>query len=236
VPYPQTNLQLYAQLRAAAWPVPDLLRVRDAHALARLLFSARYRGSGKPFLAHLVGTAGILAAHGADVATVCAGLVHAAYLQGDFGFHARRSAASRRRIAGALGAEAEEIVWRYRESGWEDPSRDSRTLLVRIANELEETLDSALLYEGPKKRDEARRTLPPAIAAAERQGLKGLAAELREAHDLLLTGSVPFELVEATNWSYTEAPLSYRRGLLCRGAAGVRRLLGPLRKRSTRDA
>jgi (p)ppGpp synthase/HD superfamily hydrolase len=230
--YPQTNLQLYAQLRAAAWPVADLRRVRDAHALAKLLFSARYRGSGKPFLAHLVGTAGILAAHGADVGTVCAGLVHAAYLQGDFGLRGRRGAAARRRVARAIGAEAEEIVWRYTTSSWEAPGADPRVLLVRLANELEETLDLNLLYEGPRKRDVARRTLSAAIAAAERAGHARLAAELREGADLLATARVPAELVEPADWSYTEAPLSYRRRPLCRIVAAARAVMGRIGKRS----
>lgn len=212
--YPQTNLQLYAGL--PAWPSPDLRRVHDSYDLARLLFSARYRGSGKPFLAHLVGTAGVLVAHGEGVATVCAGLLHAAYLQGDFGLRGRRSRASRARVACAAGAEAEEIVWRYASFRWEEPDTDRRVLLVRLANELEETLDLGLVYAGPKKRDAALRTLASSIAAAERLGLPALARELREARDLDATATVPAELVDGRGGSYDVRPLSVRRRPLCR--------------------
>ncbi len=221
VPYPQTNLQLYVQLRG--WATADLRRIRDSHDLARLLFSARYRGSGKPFLAHLVGTAGILAAHGADVATVCAGLLHAAYDQGDFGLRGRRRAASRRRLRLAAGADAEEIVWRYASLRWEDPDIDRRALFVGIANTLEETLDLGLLYVGSRKRAAELRTLDRAIDAAERHGFGALARELREGRAAHAAGTVPAELVDGREGSYTLPPPSYRRRLLCAAKAIFRR-------------
>src|SRR5687767_15961282 len=83
--YAQTNLQLYTQLRRAGYTAEQLVPVRAGYDLAMQLFSASFRGSGKPLLAHLVGTASILAAIGQSRDIVLAGLLHAAYALGDFG-------------------------------------------------------------------------------------------------------------------------------------------------------
>ena len=75
--YAQTNLQLYAQLRRANADESDLALVRRGYDLAMHLCPASFRGSGKPLLAHLVGTASILASLGQPTRVVTAGLLHA---------------------------------------------------------------------------------------------------------------------------------------------------------------
>ena len=57
----QTNLQLYNQLLALSWPADDLERVRAAYEFVDELFSGLHRGSGKTFIAHLIGTASVAA-------------------------------------------------------------------------------------------------------------------------------------------------------------------------------
>ena len=57
----QTNLQLYNQLFAQPSTANDLGDVRAAYELAAELFSGLYRCSGKPFVAHVVGTASVVA-------------------------------------------------------------------------------------------------------------------------------------------------------------------------------
>src|SRR4051812_50178326 len=71
--YAQTNLQLYAQLRRAGAAEQDLALVRAGYDLAMHLCPASFRGSGKPLLAHLVGTASILAAMDQSARVVTAG-------------------------------------------------------------------------------------------------------------------------------------------------------------------
>ena len=53
--YAQTNLQLYEQMVAAGFQVEDIQIVKQVYVLAQKIFSAKFRGSGRPFLAHLVG-------------------------------------------------------------------------------------------------------------------------------------------------------------------------------------
>jgi (p)ppGpp synthase/HD superfamily hydrolase len=156
LPAAQTNLQLYRQLHDSDYPPSDLLLVRDGYEFAIRLFAGHFRGSGKPFVAHLVGTASILAALDAPCVVIVAGLLHAAYEQGDFGL--TRWRARRARIRAALGDAAEELVWRYNEMPWTpreverlqaDPAVLSETdrwiALMRLANELDDNLDLAML-------------------------------------------------------------------------------------------
>ncbi len=59
--YAQTNIQLYEQLLAARWSAADIVPARAAYELAMRIFAGHFRPSHKPFLAHLVGVASILA-------------------------------------------------------------------------------------------------------------------------------------------------------------------------------
>ena len=93
----QTNLQLNNQLAAAGFKVHEIQAVDLAYGAAIRLFTGRYRANGKPFSAHLVGTASILARHGASMDVIVAGLFHAAYLQGEFGSGKPGASPQRRR-------------------------------------------------------------------------------------------------------------------------------------------
>ncbi len=193
--YAQTNIQLYNQLLELGWAGEAVEGVRRAYELAGELFRALEQPSGKPLLAHLVGTASILAAQRLPVAVVAGGLVHAAYPRGVFRrWRDATLARRRRRVREAVGAEAEELAARYARLPWnprtieELPGRlggldavDRRVLLIRIANELEDHLDLGMhyapespfhaLYRGP--------ALEILVKAAEALGRPGLGAELQ---------------------------------------------------------
>lgn len=66
----QTNVQLYNQLQAAGWSELDRARVKGAYALSLRILASRFRPDGKPFTAHGIGTASILAGAGAK-STLC---------------------------------------------------------------------------------------------------------------------------------------------------------------------
>lgn len=162
LPAAQTNLQLYAQLHRLGCAPAQLLQVRDGYEFATALFAGQFRGSGKPFVAHLVGTASILAAAGAPPDAVVAGLVHAAYEQGDFGVVRWRR--RRDRVRAALGPAVEALVWRYNEMPWTpaeveriraNPAQlspiDRLIVLMRLANELDDNLDLAMVYCAAEK-------------------------------------------------------------------------------------
>jgi GT2 family glycosyltransferase len=57
----------------------ELNSLADAFERAQMLANAGYRPCGRPFLNHLVGTAGVLLRYGFRAETVAAGMLHAAY-------------------------------------------------------------------------------------------------------------------------------------------------------------
>ena len=155
----QTNLQLYNQLLSLDYSHRDLGDLRTAYELARELFSGLFRPSGKTFLAHVIGTASILAECLVDIDIVKAGLLHAAYAGGDFGDGQKGvSSFKRDELAKTLGSRAEGIVHAYSQLQWppehfndfrslvfsEPPTKDAA--LVRLANELEEYTDLGMFY------------------------------------------------------------------------------------------
>lgn len=73
----QTNLQLYQQLARESWDAHQIALVQGAYELAASRFARLLRPNGKSFLAHLVGTASVTAAHGGDATTVAVALLHA---------------------------------------------------------------------------------------------------------------------------------------------------------------
>jgi (p)ppGpp synthase/HD superfamily hydrolase len=193
----QTNITLYKQLHAAGWDMAQLAKLRDCYEFATTLFAGHCRASGKPFLAHLVGTASILAAIGADHATVAAGLLHAAYEQGDFGLTRRRE--KRARVCRVIGDAAEALVWRYQELGWHHSTvvrlhdglaklttTDRTIVLMRLANELDDNLDLEMRHCHPA-RDEHRQNRATFVALAQALHQPALAnaftAAYREAND-----------------------------------------------------
>jgi (p)ppGpp synthase/HD superfamily hydrolase len=193
----QSNLALYKQLHAAGWDIAQLVTLRDCYEFATTLFAGHCRASGKPFLVHLVGTASILAAVGADCATVMAGLLHAAYEQGDFGFTRLRE--KRTRVRRVIGDAAESLVWRYQALGWQNSTvarlrddlaelttTDRAIVLIRLANELDDNLDLEMRYCHPA-RDEHRQNRETFVALAQalrRPALaNALTAAYREADD-----------------------------------------------------
>src|SRR5207247_3257336 len=94
-PYAQTNLQLYNQLGGAGFSVADLGLVRVAYELATVLFAGRFQPSGKSFIAHVVGTASILASLRLPARVVAAGRLHHVFVNGVFGAGRRRRCRAR---------------------------------------------------------------------------------------------------------------------------------------------
>lgn len=193
--YAQTNIQLFNQLQLEGYSADDLSRIHAGYALATQLFSGLYRPSGKTFIAHVVGTASILAACGAPVWTVAAGLLHAAYEHGDFGDRPSGITQTRRtQVRNAVGEAAEARIARYAILHWRPhqilerlatlDSLDRDALFIRLANELEDHLDCGVLYcpnaESRRKRSEARSAIVVDLAA--QLGYPSLATELEKVY------------------------------------------------------
>lgn len=155
---PQTNLQLYRLLIDRGANEASLTAVRKAYELALLLFGRCVRPSQKPFIAHLVGTAGALAHWNECTDVVVSGMLHSAYLFGDFrdgrrGAHPKR----RRRISAIIGTDAESLIAAYSIADWRRPSdqiveaalssAEARALTaVKLADLWDEVIDCGPRY------------------------------------------------------------------------------------------
>lgn len=223
--YAQTNLQLYAQLRRMATPEEELALVRAGYDLAMRLCPASFRGSGKPLLAHLVGTASILASVRQPVRVVTAGLLHAAYVFGDFGDgHSGLSDSRRERVRLAVGPEIEELVARYTGFDWNKntiprirervdqlTAIERDVLVIRLANELEDHLDFGVLYcgNGERRRDYIRSPLNQSVDMARRLGFTELASELDAAFTDTLSATLPPALRNGHDYTFVQPPASH---------------------------
>jgi (p)ppGpp synthase/HD superfamily hydrolase len=244
--YAQTNLELYRQLLASDTAPEELARVAAAYELAARLFTGRFRGSGKTFLAHLVGTAGILASLGADGSVVAAGLLHAAYRQGEFGDgRPGIGAAKRALLARTVGSRAEALVARFSELPWDEraipallaragslagPEREVVT--IRLANELEDFLDLGALYGADAERDRkwAADVGPACAELARRLGLAPLADALERSFAETAATALPPALRRREGVSYLLAPASHRP----RTGVAARQQLARLRRAAAR--
>jgi (p)ppGpp synthase/HD superfamily hydrolase len=223
--YAQTNLQLYTQLRRARYSDEHLALVRASYDLALRLCTASFRGSGKPLLAHLVGTASILASIEQPPAVGAAGLLHAAYALGDFGDGRLGMTESKRtRVRDAVGREVEDLVARYTSFDWNRntiPAIRERVgtltpierdvLVIRLANELEDHLDFGVLYcgNGEKRREYIRSPLNQSVDMARRLGLISLAGELDRAFTDTLEAEIPAALRNPHDYTFVQPAASH---------------------------
>jgi hypothetical protein len=224
-PYAQTHLQLFQQLAAVGVRRQDVIRVRDTHALAMTLFVGSFRGSGKPLLAHLIGTASVLTAIGARTDVIAAGLLHAAYALGDFG-EGRFGMTERKRgiVRAAVGPDIECLVAHYTQFAW-TPQRiatlretmcrdlseaDRDALTIRLCNELEDYHDYGALCcrNGAARREHLSDTRSDTIAAAEALGQHALATEIDRVFGAALALPVPLEWLGPRDYTFVLTPAS----------------------------
>jgi hypothetical protein len=159
---PQTNLQLYRAMIDAGASHEALAQVRAAYDLARQLFAGCYRPSHKPFVCHLVGTAGALALWGQRPEMIAAGLLHSAYLFRDFGDGAQGAGGMKRRIVRhRVGAEVDRLVATYTEQNWKaslatfaaatrNGACDRDVMLLKLADLCDDCCDAGPHY-APQK-------------------------------------------------------------------------------------
>jgi len=256
--YAQTNVQLFNQLRNEGYANEEVARIGSLYAFAMRLFTGFYQPSGKPAIDHLIGTASILASLHRPVEVVAAGLLHAAYLHGDFGdlrFRRVISHAKRDQLKQAVGEEVEEFIARYTALLWTRQTipliRDHLTelgpidrdvLVMRLANELELHLDLAPLYyrETKNYQQALEQEGPPLIDLADKLGFSTLATELARTFREIASGEVPLELRSRSIHfeAYLIPPQSYRQRLpvaighqLIRGLDRVRKLSRKTKKK-----
>lgn len=144
-PVPQTVPQLYRQLLGQGHAEVTLVRV--AAAATEILHGTvgLFRGSLKPFSAHLIGVAGLVAEAGEPADVIVAALLHASYQDRVRG--AESMEAARARIAASHGVAVEALVAAYQaiEAGAEWPAagdpRARPVAILHLCDEIEDGLD-----------------------------------------------------------------------------------------------
>ena len=200
----QTIVQLLEQIEHR--PLAERQGVRRGYDFATRLFAGRYRACGRPFVSHLIGTASALDREGASIDMVLAGLLHAAYEQGEFPPGSDRRALLRDEI----GDGAEALVHRDQHFDTarvpDDISEAERdVVLLRIANEFDELGDRGMRYVGPNKRKGVIAGVAKYVVAARSYGLPHLAEQL-EALVAENAGEPEPALAGKADGSYTLAP------------------------------
>jgi hypothetical protein len=249
----QTNVQLYNQLREARLPLEDLVLVHRAYEFLTTLYSGYYQADGKPFVAHGVGVASILAWLDQPAEVLAAGLLHNIYGNADFGDgrSAGATPSRRRLVREAMGERIEELLVRFadlriRPDRIEETRRalrdcndtHRRLLLVDLADHLEKYVDLSVLYFGESDwvtgaSDRIGRDL---IEIADELGEPRLGEMMSRAFSeaAAQASDVPAELRASDGRRYLKllTPRSCRRRLLPRLRQGTRELRRHLRPRS----
>jgi hypothetical protein len=220
----QTHLQLFQQMRSKSYSAADLAKVAAAYQAATKLFANRFRPCGRPFVSHLVGTSAILVWLKAPIPIVIAGLLHAAYQEGDFarsleGMTPRKRA----ELRAIIGTEAEELVAGYtvgsrsltgimashaRFHQMSPVERD--ILLMQLANELDDYRDLASNHAANADERIAviRQCGPHQAEMAEWLGRPELACALRDTYAESIAAFVPKPLLSEFAYGYEIVPES----------------------------
>lgn len=198
--YAQTNLQLYNQMLARGYDLRDIASMKAGYDLSLQLFSGQYRASGKPFLAHLVGTASILVAREVPTTMAVAGLLHASYTHGRFPSPlSNLRLVKYRKLRKSLGSEVDALVSAYtrfrlshvlpegtRHRPGDTGSVQRDVLTIRLANDLEDQLDNGPAYcakhPGLYAREDVLDQLQLLATTAWHRELLAEIRELRRAH------------------------------------------------------
>jgi (p)ppGpp synthase/HD superfamily hydrolase len=150
--------QLANQLIVLGWSEQVMVETGAAFRLSLTLFGSLYRANGAPFVSHTIGSASILAIHGAPTVLVQGALLHAAYTNGKLAtpLRATLNAEHRKLVARQVGSGVEEIIRNYRRyppslvpvpekvDAYEEDV--AAVILIRAANHLEEMLDFGLSF------------------------------------------------------------------------------------------
>jgi (p)ppGpp synthase/HD superfamily hydrolase len=234
--YAQTNVQLFNQLRSEGYSQKERELLRQVYTSATRLFTGLFLPSGKTFLDHLVGTASILASLHAPIEIVAAGLLHAAYLHGDFGSIKKGiSKTKRAQLRRIVGDEIEEYVAKYDRLLWtwqnvqqvyanlgDIHGIDRQVLSIRIANELEHQLDLGGIYFADSEKEQRKHQSnmmgygPMLVDMAEKLGFFSLAVEMRRVLDDTVSAKLPLVpwIRSKHQVAYLIAPKSYHERFL----------------------
>jgi (p)ppGpp synthase/HD superfamily hydrolase len=249
----QTNVQLYNQLRRKGLRLDDLLVVHRAYELLTTLYAGFFQADGKPFVAHGVGVASILAELDQPAEILAVGLLHNVYGNADFGDGRDGvvTAFRRRVVRAAVGDDVEELLLRFRElrimsrnveqvrrTLSERSEIERRLICVELADYLEKHVDLGILYWDRSSRVVGASELigDDLIAIAHGLGEPGLAEMLSRAFSATASqrDQVPVALRPSDGRPYLRliVPRSCRQRVLVSVRIAVRRLYQRARLRA----
>lgn len=225
-PLAQTNLQLYRQMLSRGHDHAAVTDVHRAYLFVARQTSGMLRGSGKPFVCHLVGSASALCACGQPGYVLSAALLHSMY-QNRVPFGNGLDLDTRRRLLRErFGTDSEELVYATHVFEWDDlaqavasPRKLDRTVaLMRLCDALEDMLDEAMVLHGqPGETAEVWGTAawrvekwsgmePTLVEAARTLGEDDLAVELERWMKANRNPSLPPSVKSGEYSSYDVAP------------------------------
>ena len=226
----QTNLQLYNQLRAQGYSDEDLLVVHRAYEFLTTIYPGYYQADGKPFVAHTVGVASILAHLKLPTEFIAAGLLHNIYGNGDFGDGRRDVATERRRriVRKAVGDRIEILIERF--PGCRIGSKitpdilsridqldeiDKKLIVIDLADYLEKYIDLGVCYWGDSQviSDAVNKRGQNLVTMASGLGYPQLARMLNETFTQAGRAQIPDSLRASSGWKEMDLviPRSCRR-------------------------
>ena len=144
-------------------------------------------------MSHLVGTASLLAAHGAPVQMVAAGMMHASYPFGALSADGTGiTTEKRQQVASLVSPGVEYWVYLYAVFDWKGADIDlltgnaermvfpaGKSILIRLANDLEEYVSHSTRYI-PQADDALKRWLPLYVEIARLLEMPQLAARVHQ--------------------------------------------------------
>ena len=201
----QTRSELMDAALARGYTAPELSFLSKSCQVAASLVDGGYRPCGRPFIQHLIGTAGVLLRYDFCPEVVVEGLLHAAYS------HRRLAAAEVQAMLTGIHAQVELRVRDYTQRGGrigaQSPAmssiRDAEIAAIEAANEIDMRLSGEYDYSGRPAELGADQSLR-LVRILELLGVRGMAATLQAAQGA--TRNVPRELVTGINVSYRIGP------------------------------
>lgn len=174
VTFAQSYPQLMNQALKLELTTSELTQLKQAFEFTQQMADGIYRAQGTPLLNHLIRTASIVLAQTTNINVVITALLHASYVIEKFDNSLRTQCITKRKqdITIAFGSEIAKLLFQYQSMHWyqqadiehyitdiNNLSESTRhLLLIRLANELEDHLDYAMLYT-PNERINKRSNL-----------------------------------------------------------------------------
>ncbi len=155
--YPaQTNIELYEQMLELGFSNEAISRVNDAYLFSMDKVYALYRGSGKPFICHLVGTASLLVSAKQSLELILGALMHALY-QNRVPFENFLEIEKRRVIVSEkFGPKVESLIFDYTnfentnltDVQLDNPNLKRDIVVLHLADHVEDLLGYSIFLHG----------------------------------------------------------------------------------------